>query len=301
MNSITLQSKLEFGPQLPVHGHAGSAHKSVPPLIDKLGLAADKTLDKLVLVLPALGGVDQNLGLAVVKEARLLTPDVEFPEVLDIRTIGQLCKQLLPEPEVVVEVIDLGDVDKGDLSWGLEEGVEVKLLVIWLTESDGQGRVSCKSLEYWCRVSEGREQSGGPVPALVCQEGGVNLALERGVEVSTLGQHIARPLVLEHAKVRLGLSQEPGADAVTAGAPNGDPEVLQGLAVLCQLVQLGAPQGDVKHLGAGLAGGEVSHTGYGGGEGLPVTLGEVAEELVSGLATIGRQKECPSYQVEVIF
>ena len=90
-------------------------------------------------------------------------------------------------------------------------------------------------------------------------------------------------------------------DAVTAGAPDGDAEVLQGLAVLCQPVQLGAPLGDVKHLSAWLAGGEVSHPGYGGGEGLPVTLGEVAEKLVRGLATVGRQEECPSYQLKIIF
>ena len=287
MLALTLKCKLELGPQLPVHGHAGSAHECIPPLVHKLRLAPDQPLDKLVLVLPAARGVDQELGAGVVKALWLLPPDVELPEVLDIGTVGELSKQLLPEPGVVVEVRDLGEVDKGDLPRGLEEGVEVELLVVRLTEGDGQRSVPGKRLKYGRGIAEGREQSGGPVPALIGQEGGVDLTLESSVEVPPLGQDIARSLILEHPEVCLGLCEQPGADAVALRALDSDPEVLERLAVLRQLVQLGAPECHVKHLGAGLAGGEVRHPGDEGGEWLPVTLGEVAEQLVSRLAAVG--------------
>ena len=112
---------------------------------------------------------------------------------LDVRTVGELGEQLLAELQVALQVRDHGERHEGDLPRGLEEGGQVELLdqseismsppitahlVIRLTEGDGQRSVPSKRLKYWRGIAEGREQSGGPVPALIGQEGGVDLTNE---------------------------------------------------------------------------------------------------------------------------
>ena len=112
---------------------------------------------------------------------------------LDVRTVGELGEQLLAELQVALQVRDHGERHEGDLARGLEEGGQVELLdqseismsppitahlVIRLAEGDGQGRVPGECLEDGRRVAERGEQSGGAVPALVGQEGGVDLTNE---------------------------------------------------------------------------------------------------------------------------
>ena len=115
---------------------------------------------------------------------------------LDVRTVGELGEQLLAELQVPLQVGDHGEGHEGDLARGLEEGGQVELLdqselsmlgvsppitahlVIRLAEGDGQGRVPGECLEDGRGVAERGEQSGGAVPALVGQEGGVDLTNE---------------------------------------------------------------------------------------------------------------------------
>ena len=116
---------------------------------------------------------------------------------LDVGAVCQLGEQLLPELEVLVQVGHHGQVHEGGLPRGLQEGGQLELLhgpqsemsirscppitahlVIRLAECDGQGRVSGECLEDGRGVAERGEQSGGAVPALVGQEGGVDLANE---------------------------------------------------------------------------------------------------------------------------
>ena len=54
------------------------------------------------------------------------------------------------------------------------------------------------------------------------------------------------------------------------------------------------------HLRAGLAGGQVIDPGQGDGEGGALALGEVAEQLVRGLARVGGQEEGARLQLEVV-
>ena len=91
---------------------------------------------------------------------------------------------------MALQVRDHGERHEGDLARGLEEGGQVELLdqseismsppitahlVIRLAEGDGQGRVSGECLEDGRGVSQRGEQALGALPALVGQEGRVDL------------------------------------------------------------------------------------------------------------------------------
>ena len=100
----------------------------------------------------------------------------------------------------------------------------------------------------------------GPLPVLVCEEDGVDLALQRGVEVPP-GQQVSHPLVLEHPEVRLSLSEGSSADAVLLRSSEVIVDTSEDVAVLGEFVQLGSSDRDIKHLRAGLARGKVRHSG----------------------------------------
>ena len=92
-----------------------------------------------------------------------------------------------------LQVGDHGERHEGDLARGLEEGGQVELLdqselsmlvvsppitahlIIRLAEGDGQGRVSGECLEDGRGVAQRGEQALGALPALVGEEGRVDL------------------------------------------------------------------------------------------------------------------------------
>ena len=109
---------------------------------------------------------------------------------LDVRTVGELGEQLLAELQVPLQVRDHGERHEGDLARGLEEGGQVELLdqseismsppitahlVIRLAEGDGQRSVSGECLEDGRGVAQRGEQALGALPALVGEEGRVDL------------------------------------------------------------------------------------------------------------------------------